>query len=45
LDYRKAFEDFKTSIQQSMTLFHPDYTLQWCLKADAALGGALIQIK
>ena len=46
-DYCLIFEQFKTDIAHSFTLFHPDYSLPWFLYVDAsdvAVGGVLIQV-
>jgi hypothetical protein len=47
IDYRTFFEDFKISILNSFTLYHPNYEMEWILKTDAsdyAVGGVLLQV-
>lgn len=45
-DYRKAFENFKTALQQATALYFPDYAADWVLRTDASevgVGGVLLQ--
>lgn len=45
-DYKALFDLFKTSIQESVTLHFPDYSLPWILRSDAsdhAVGAVLFQ--
>ena len=47
-DYRKIFEDMKKAMREAMTLYYPDYDLDWVLRTDACnvgYGGVLYQIK
>ena len=46
-DYHTIFEVFKTAIQDSATLFFPDYSLPWVIRSDSsdfAVGAVLFQI-
>jgi hypothetical protein len=45
-DYKALFEIFKKSINDSVTLYFPDYSLPWILRSDAsdhAVGAVLFQ--
>ena len=45
-DYRKYFNDFKEAITKALTLYFPDYSLKWCVRADSsseACGAVLFQ--
>lgn len=39
VNHRAAFDRFKDAIQASLTLFYPDYGLNWILRTDASLTG------
>ena len=46
-DYRQQFEEYKLGIQKAVSLFYPDYDLEWILRTDACdygIGGILVQI-
>lgn len=46
-NYTSDFELFKDAILHSMTLYHPDYSLEWRVQVDAseiAVGGVLVQV-
>ena len=46
-DYLNDFESFKQDILHSMTLYHPDYNLEWRVQVDAseiAVGGVFVQV-
>ena len=45
-DYKGLFEIFKVAIQDSATLYFPDYNLPWVIRSDAsdtAVGAVLFQ--
>ena len=47
-DYRAIFTDMKAAMKNSMSLYYPDYTLDWILRTDASnigYGGVLYQVK
>ena len=46
-DYRKYFNEMKTSLANSCKLHYPDYDLEWVIRCDASelgVGGVLFQI-
>ena len=46
IDYRKEVEDFKLALQNSCSLFYPNYELEWTLRTDASdfgVAGILFQ--
>ena len=48
VDYITHFETLKVAISNAMTLYHPDYNLEWLVRSDASelgVGGVLYQIK
>lgn len=45
-DYHKLFDNFKSAIQNSVTLHFPDYSLPWIIRSDSsnhAVGAVLFQ--
>ena len=47
IDYVQKFEDFKSSLIEMVTLYYPNYELEWIVQTDASeygVGGALMQI-
>jgi hypothetical protein len=46
IDYRARFEEVKNALQHSVSLYYPDYSLDWILRTDASLlgvGAVLLQ--
>ena len=46
-DYRQEWELYKKGLQESCTIYYPDYELEWILRTDASefgVGAVLIQI-
>ncbi len=47
MDYRAIFSRFKEKLKEAMTLFFPDYNLDWILRTDASVvgyGGVLYMV-
>jgi hypothetical protein len=38
-DYEKIFNEFKTSLQGSVAIHYPDYSVEWILRVDASSSG------
>jgi RNase H-like domain found in reverse transcriptase len=47
IDYVQKFEDFKSALMEMVTLYYPNYELEWIVQTDASeygVGGTLMQI-